>query len=60
MFIREGGLKHYTDIQSNNILMSLSVDYNLHNEFLFMAFGYFKIYYQFGYGKCIFKKETLI
>ena len=30
MFIREGGLKHYTDIQSNNILTSLSVDYNLH------------------------------
>ena len=25
MFIREGGLKHYTDIQSNNILTSLSI-----------------------------------
>ena len=30
MFIREGGLKHYTDIQSNNILTSLSIDFNLH------------------------------
>ena len=29
MFIREGGLKHYTDITSDNFLTSLSLDYNL-------------------------------
>ena len=29
MFIREGGLKHYTNITSDNFLTSLSLDYNL-------------------------------
>ena len=29
LFIREGGLKHYTDITSNNFLASLSLDYKL-------------------------------
>ena len=58
MFIREGGLKHYTDIQSNNILASLSVDYNLHSLL--------NLYVEAGYGKkiafgsgCIFNLENL-
>ena len=42
MFIREGGLKHYTDIRSNNILTSLSVDYNLHRLM--------NLYVEAGYG----------
>ena len=29
MFIREGGLKHYTNITSDNFLTSLNLDYNL-------------------------------
>ena len=29
LFIREGGLKHYTDITSDNFLTSLSLDYKL-------------------------------
>ncbi|MBT4217243.1 MAG: hypothetical protein HOE25_01595 [Flavobacteriales bacterium] len=32
LFIREGGLKHYTDITSDNFLTSLSLDYNLHKN----------------------------
>lgn len=42
MFIREGGLKHYTDIRSNNILTSFSVDYNLHSLL--------NLYVEAGYG----------
>ena len=42
MFIREGGLKHYTNIQSNNILTSLSIDYNLHSLM--------NLYAEAGYG----------
>lgn len=42
MFIREGGLKHYTDIQSNNLLTSLSLDYNLHKLI--------NLYAEAGYG----------
>lgn len=30
LFVREGGLKHYSDINSNNFLTSLSCNYNLH------------------------------
>ena len=54
MFIREGGLKHYTDIQSNNILTSLSVDYNLH-RFIesILEFGYGEKL-AFGSSGCIF------
>ena len=44
MFIREGGLKHYTDIQSNNILTSLSVDFNLHRIMnLYLGWIWWKI-----------------
>ena len=32
MFINEGGLKHYTEIQSNNLLGSIYLNINLHNN----------------------------
>ena len=58
MFIREGGLKHYTDIQSNNILSSLSVDYNLHknNESICRSWIWWKFSFWSG---CIFNLGNL-
>ena len=58
MFVREGGLKHYTDIQSNNLLTSLSLDYNLHKLInLYVEAGYAG---EIAYGSgCIFKLGSM-
>ena len=58
MFIREGGLKHYTDIQSGNILSSLSVDYNLYSLMNLYAEAGFGGNLAFGSG-CIFNLGNL-
>tara|TARA_Y100001954_G_scaffold238776_1_gene308219 strand:- start:1274 stop:4165 length:2892 start_codon:yes stop_codon:yes gene_type:complete len=58
MFIREGGLKHYTDIQSNNILTTLSVDYNLHSLLNLYAEAGYGEKLAFGSG-CILNIENL-
>ena len=58
MFIREGGIKHYTDIQSNNILTSLSVDYNIHSLLNLYAEAGYGEKLAFGSG-CIFNLENL-
>ena len=39
MFIREGGLKHYTSIKSDNFLTSLSLEYNLYKFLSIYAEG---------------------
>ena len=58
MFVREGGLKHYTDIQSNNLLTSLSLDYNLHKLInLYVEAGYAG---EIAYGSgCVFKLGSM-
>ena len=42
IFIREGGLKHRTEIVSDNLLMSLSTNYNIYK--------FLNIYSEFGYA----------
>ena len=42
IFVREGGLKHRTDIVSDNLLMSLSTNYNIYK--------FLNIYSEFGYA----------
>jgi len=39
MFVREGGIKHYTDIRSDNLLTSLSLDYNFYKFLSFYIEG---------------------
>jgi len=51
IFMREGGLKHYTDFTSDNFLASLSLDYNLHKNLdIYTEAGTDGVNYAYGTG----------